>query len=489
MTISPALGADVRRMFYAEHWKVGTIAEHFGIHPETVQRALDRPCTAEKGAVCASLLDPYRPFISETLERYPRLRATRIYDMIRERGYEGSLRSVRRHVSSMRPKHAKEVFLRVETLPGEQAQVDWAKVGDLKVPGGTRALWVFVMVLAHSRAMWGELVLDLDVQSLRRSLLRSAAFFEGCTRQWLFDNPKTVVIERDGQAVRYHPELISLASELHVQLSVCRVRKPVDKGKVERSIRFLKDRFFAARPIYSIEEGNKQLVEFIDEVAMSRPHPRWPERTVRDVWEKEREQLLSLPDVLPSEQTVFPVAADRTAFVRFDTNRYSVPPKFAHRTLCLCATDRQIELLDGDTVVAVHTRNQGRHQVIEQREHREELLAQKRAARPSKGRDVLEAQIPGIGLLIERWVRAGRVVNFMVAKTMKMLDSYGADILKDAVSQMNTNGTHDIGALSLLCEQQRRARNRPVPRPVILGAHVVDRDVVQNDLGGYDHVR
>jgi transposase len=475
-------------MFYAEHWKVGTIASNYAIHPETVQNALDRPCPAEKGVSTPSVLDPYLLFIMETLEHHPRLRATRIYDMIRERGYKGSLRTVRKRVRFLRPSRAKEVFLRVETLPGEQAQIDWAKVGELKVPGGVRALWVFVMVLAHSRAMWGELVLDLDAQSLRRSLLRAAQFFGGCTRQWLFDNPKTVVIERDGSAVRYHPELLSLASELCVQPSVCRVRKPVDKGKVERSIRYLRDRFFAARTIYSIKEGNKQLKEFIDQIAMSRPHPRWPDRTVRDVWEEEREHLLSLPTVLPSEQTVCPVVADRTAFVRFDTNRYSVPPGYASRSLCLAATDIEIRLLDGSTVVAEHKRCLGRHQVIEQREHREELLAQKRAARASKGRDVLAAQVPGIEHLIERWVDAGRVVNFMVGRTMKLLDSYGADILREAVAQMNINKTHDIGALSLLCEQQRRARNRPIPRPVTLGSHVVDRDVVQNDLGGYDHV-
>ncbi|HVJ89628.1 MAG TPA: DDE-type integrase/transposase/recombinase [Labilithrix sp.] len=92
-----------------------------------------------------------------------------------------------------------------ERLIGEQAQVDWAHVGKIKVPGGERALWVFVMVLAYSRAMWAELVFDLTSESLRRSLVRAAKFFEGITRQWLFDNPKIVVLERHGDAVRYHP--------------------------------------------------------------------------------------------------------------------------------------------------------------------------------------------------------------------------------------------------------------------------------------------
>jgi hypothetical protein len=90
-----------------------------------------------------------------------------------------------------------------EPLIGEQAQVDWAHVGHIKVAGGERALWAFVMVLAWSRAMWAELVLDLTVHSVRRSIARAIQAFGGSTRQWLFDNPKTIVLERHDNAVRF----------------------------------------------------------------------------------------------------------------------------------------------------------------------------------------------------------------------------------------------------------------------------------------------
>ncbi|NJM56041.1 MAG: transposase family protein, partial [Verrucomicrobiae bacterium] len=147
----------------------------------------------------------------------------------------------------------------MERLPGEQAQVDWGHVGKIPVPGGERALWVFVMVLAYSRAIFAELVLDLTVHSLLRSLVRATEFFGGVTRQWLFDNPKTIVLERQGDHVRYHPELLALTAAMHVQPRLCVVRKPHHKGGVERSIRYLKDRFFAARRIHSLEQGNSQL--------------------------------------------------------------------------------------------------------------------------------------------------------------------------------------------------------------------------------------
>ncbi|MBK8010133.1 MAG: IS21 family transposase [Deltaproteobacteria bacterium] len=280
---------EIRRLFFAEHWKVGTIVSQLGVHADVVERVIG-PLGPEPRATRPrfSVLDPFKPIVDETLERYPRLTATRLYDMIVERGYTGSLRTVTRYAPLVRPKPKSEAFLRIERLPGEQSQVDWGHVGRISVPGGERALWVFVMVLAFSRAIFAELVLDLTVHSLLRSLVRASTFFGGVTRQWLFDNPKTIVLERQGDLVRYHPELLHLTSELHVQPRLCGVRKPHQKGGVERTIRYLKDRFFAARTIHSIDVGNAQLMRFLDEIAMARKHPEQDQRTVAEVFEDEK---------------------------------------------------------------------------------------------------------------------------------------------------------------------------------------------------------
>ncbi|HQY64067.1 MAG TPA: DDE-type integrase/transposase/recombinase, partial [Polyangiaceae bacterium] len=215
MTASLEVAAEVRRLYFGEHWKRGTIATQLGLHVDVVVRILGTfGPTVGTPRPGARVLEPYEPFIDETLARYPRLVATRIHDMISARGYSGALRTLRRYVRRARPRPKSEVFVRVETLPGEQAQVDWAHVGTLVVPGGTRPLWAFVMVLAHSRAMWAELVVDLSAWSLRRSLVRAAQFFQGSTRQWLFDNAKVVVVERRGDAVRFHDDLLDLAARL-----------------------------------------------------------------------------------------------------------------------------------------------------------------------------------------------------------------------------------------------------------------------------------
>ena len=255
MTISPAVTAENRRLYYAEHWKRGTIASELGVLFDAVVRVLGTlGPKAGTPRPDARVLEPYIPFVDQTLSRHPKLVATRIQDRIVARGYAGSLRTLRRYVRGARPAPKNEVFVRVETLPGEPAQVDWAHVGTLAVPGGQRPLWAFVMVLAYSRAMWAELVVDMGVDSLRRSLLRAPTFFGGSPRQWLFDNAKTRR-RASGDAIRFHPALLDLAARMHVQSALCGVRKPHERGKVERAIRYLKDRFFAARTFHSVAHG------------------------------------------------------------------------------------------------------------------------------------------------------------------------------------------------------------------------------------------
>jgi transposase len=490
MTIDRSMEHEIRRLHDVEKWKRGTIVAELGVHADVVDRVLDRG--ADRALVVAPrprLLDAYGAFIDETLKSHPRLRATRLFDMIRMRGYEGGIAMLRRHVAEVRPVPRGEVYLRTERLIGEQAQIDWAHVGQLAVAGGMRPLWVFVMLLAYSRAMWAELVFDLTVESLRRSLVRAARFFEGVTRQWLFDNPKTVVLARHGDAVRYHPGLLEIAGALRVQPRLCRPRRPTDKGGVERANRFLHDRFFAARTITSIEDGNRQLLDFIRLIANVRPHPRFRDRAVVDVFAEEKERLLSLPAALPETDLVAPAHVDTTAFVRFGTNLYSTPPRYARSTVTLVASDSEVRLLDGARVVAKHDRSWGKHQRIEDPEHRRELLEQKRAARTPKMRDRLLAQVPAIDALYTRWVELGRNIGLMTVRTGKLLELYGAEVLGQAVADVLARGLHDPGALALRCEEARRAADKPVPVALELGPHVPDCDVIPHDLGQYDRPR
>src|SRR5258705_11941580 len=136
MKSTPELEAEIVRLHYAEHWPVGTIATQLGAHPDQVRRVLGLSDARAPSQMRTRLVDPYRPFIDQTLARYPTLRATRLYDMLRDRGYPGSVRTLRAFVATTRPRPRREPYLLPETMAGEQAQVDWAFVGKLVFPGG-----------------------------------------------------------------------------------------------------------------------------------------------------------------------------------------------------------------------------------------------------------------------------------------------------------------------------------------------------------------
>lgn len=489
MSTSAELEAEIRRLYFAEHWRVGTIATQKSVHADVVKRVIGLPRPVVRGAPRARLVDPYAAFIEETLRQYPTLRATRLYDMLRPRGYTGAVRTLREYVATVRPRPVREAFLTIEPLIGEQAQVDWAHVGKIQVPGGERSLWLFVIVLSWSRAMWGEFVFDLSVHSLLRSLTRAADYFGGCTRQWLFDNPKTVVLERYGDAVRFHPALLEHGGRYCVSLRVCGVRKANQKGRVERAIRYTRERFLAGREIRSIEQGNRELLRFLDEIAHARPHPTRHQLTVADCLAEEKTRLLPLPKDRPSLAQVLPVSIDKTASARFDTNSYSVPSEFAQSKLTLSADDLTVRLLDGDREVAAHRRSWGRRQRIEDPAHRAELLALKRGARESTGQERLRAAAPGVDALFTRWLELGRNIGNLTARMLSLLDSYGESTLAAAVTEVLDRGTNDPGAVAICCERLRRAADKPLPLDVPLGSHVPDREVIPHPLEAYDAKR
>lgn len=490
MTVTIEQEAEIRRMYFAEHWPVGTVATQLGVHPDAVKRVLGLLAPRTPAPPRPRMVDEFRPFIDETLQRFPRLRATRLHDMLVPRGFKGSVRTLRDFVATVRPRPPREAFLRVDPLIGEQAQIDWAHIGDVEVPGGRRKLWLFVMLLSWSRALWGEFVFDLTVYSLLRSLARATRYFGGSCRQWLFDNPKIVVLGRVGDAVRFHPLLLDFAGRMFVQPRVCGVRKANQKGRVERAIRYVRERFLPAREIASIEQGNAEFDEFMRGIALDRPHPTIPNRTVRDCFDEERRILLAPPAVTPATDLVQPVRVDKTAFVRFDLNAYSVPPAHVLETLTLAADDHRVRILDSaGTVVAEHERCWGRRQTIEQPVHREAIIAIKRGARESKGRDRLRTVAPGIERLFERWLDMGVNVGSMTSRALVLLDLYGPELFAAAVDDVNARGTWDIGAISHICEQRRVAAARPVPVPIALGAHVPERDVIPHALESYDALR
>jgi transposase len=203
--------ARIRRLFYAEHWKLGTIAAELGVHRDAVSNAIESERFVRAGAlVRPTMLDPYKSLIAQILTDHPRLLATRLFQMLRDRGFAGSVVQLRRYVRGVRPVRA-EAFLRLQTLPGEQAQVDWGHFGKLQIGSAQRTLWCFVFVLAWSRAMYAQFMLDATLEAFMRGHVLAFQTLGGVPREILYDNLKSVVLERVGDHIRFHPRILDLA--------------------------------------------------------------------------------------------------------------------------------------------------------------------------------------------------------------------------------------------------------------------------------------
>src|SRR5947209_15625308 len=188
--ISNETRARIRRYFYVEHWKIGTIAAELSVHPETVRNAIESERFKSTQLTRTSIVDPYSEFIRLTLEQHPHLRATRIYQMARDRGYSGSVVQLRRVVARLRPQR-REAFLQLQTFPGEQAQVDWAHFGHVMVGRAQRALSCFVMTLSYSRALYLEFFFDQTMENFLRGHMHAFEYWHGQPRVILYDNLKS----------------------------------------------------------------------------------------------------------------------------------------------------------------------------------------------------------------------------------------------------------------------------------------------------------
>ena len=220
--IDPETRSRIRHLFHAEHWKIGTIAHELGLHFETVRLALETERFNSSKTFRPSATDPYADFIREILERYPRLRATRIFQMIRDRGYQGNVVQLRRFIACIRPRR-KEAFLRLSTFPGEQGQVDWASFGEVLIGRARRKLSCFVITLSYSRALYLEFFFDQRMENFLRGHINAFEDWQGLPRILLYDNLRSVVLERRGDAIHFHPRIVELSAHYHFAPRPCQV--------------------------------------------------------------------------------------------------------------------------------------------------------------------------------------------------------------------------------------------------------------------------
>ncbi len=488
--ISPEQRSRIRRLFYAEHWKMGTIAAELGVHRDTVALAVESERFINVAfRASTSVLDPYTDFVRMTVEQYPRLRATRLLQMIQQRGYSGSVWPLRRLVRRIRPASSNEAFFRLSTLPGEQGQVDWGSFGSIAVGNTRRSLSCFVMVLSWSRAIFARFALDQTLESFLRCHIQAFAFFGGVPRSLLYDNLKTAVLERVADIIRFHPRLLELAGHYHFAPTPVAVARGNEKGRVERAIRYLRDSFFAARVFHSVEDLNRQLDDWTLRVAHARMVPTDVEkRTVEVAFAEERPRLLPLPAHPIACEHIHATRSGKTPYLRFDGNDYSIPYTLTQKPITLVASDTIVRILDGDHEVARHDRSWERGRQLEDPRHLDGLAEEKRRARDHRGKNRLFVACASAEPFLQNVALHGGHLGGTTTRLLHLLEQYGPSELDFALAEAQRRGAFAAQSVAHVLDQRRRARKTLAPIPVVLpdDPRVRNLVVAPRSLGVYD---
>ena len=489
--IPRALEAEIVRLHHTEGWPVGTIARQLRLHHSTVRRVLAQAgVPALRRTARLSLVEPYLAFINETLAKYPTLRASRLYAMVKARGYPGAPDHFRAIVARLRPRENAEAYLRLRTLPGEQGQVDWAHFGKLRIGRAMRPLMAFVMVLSYSRMLFLRFYLDAAMANFLRGHVAAFTFFDALPRTLLYDNLRSAVLERSGDAIRFHPTLLELAAHYRFQPRPVAVARGNEKGRVERAIRFVREAFFAARTFRDVEDLNAQALTWCQDAAAQRPCPEDRARSVRELFAEERAHLLALPPTpFPTEERL-EVSVRKTPYARFDWNDYSVPHTHVQRSLSVLASLATVRLFDGARLIASHPRSFDRGAQVEDPTHVAALVAEKRAARTHRAQDRLHRAAPSAKPLFLRAAEHGVNLGVLTRGLLALLDSHGAAALEAAIAAALAEDAAHLGAVRHFVDRHAHARGQRPPIAVTLpdDPRLHALNVPAHSLAGYEQL-
>ena len=263
--------AAVLHHAYVDGLGVRAIARKLSISRKTVRKLLHGQPNKKEVARRGSIVDPFEPEIRRLLEETPSMRAPAVLERLRAQGYAGGVTIVRERVARLRPRAWREPFLTLDFAPGSAVQVDWGDFG-FAIPGCPRRVSAFVMALCHSRYLYIEFALSQRMGTFLRCMERGLAFFGGTTTADIFDNMKTVVTGRFAGRAVFNRTFLEYARARGFAAVACNPRRGNEKGRVERPIGFVRERFWPGRRFSDLADLNRQAIVWRDDFANNRVH-------------------------------------------------------------------------------------------------------------------------------------------------------------------------------------------------------------------------
>ena len=362
------------------------IAKMTGLHRTTVKKyVVDGTAPVYRKTVRVSVLAPYHGMIGDWLVQQE-YRATKVYDLVQLEGYRGSYDVVRRYVKTVKEDRDRIAYIRFETMPGQQAQVDFGDFQIVNGDGTTSTVYCFIMVLGYSRHMYIEFIERCTMTAFLACHQNAFGFFGGIPAEILYDNMKNVVIRRlarhGGQAgaIQWNRTFETFCAHYGYKPLAAPPYAPWAKGKVERPIDFVRERFWRGYTFRDLAGANRDIRHWLRTTAYQRVHGTTREK-VGDRFDRERPRLGTLPhtpfDI--SEKVWRPVYKD--CQIAFGGNRYVLPHEYVGHKVLLKIQDGIIRIYKDDLLVVVYQIPPGKGITVQDPRFYERLKADKEQQR------------------------------------------------------------------------------------------------------------
>jgi transposase len=391
-----------------------------------------------------SKLDPFRPLIRK-LVLTDALSVVRVLEEIRAVGYVGGDSIVKAWVLTFRPKGTRRPHLRFETPPGIQGQVDLSPYTVL-LSGEPTKVVCFSLVLGYSRWQYIHFVLHADVHTVCHCHVLAFEEAGGVPQEILYDRMKQVVLESHKDGVVYHPLFERLVQHYGFRSVPLAPGYCEGKGKVENPFGYVEGNFLAGRTFHDLDDLNRQAVKWLVETARVRVHRTTREQPAARLVE-EQPALIALPHHRFEAGVVVVRLVGDDFCVAYETNRYSVPPRFVSRTVHVRVLDGRIEVvLDGESIAA-HTLRDTKYKRYVAPEHEAEFRT------TCTSRHVLAEQFQRLGAIAEPFAKGlvelrGGAAGYHMSQILKLADKLGTARVAEALRHAARYSAFDHNAVA-----------------------------------------
>lgn len=350
---------SLRRQGYSQR----QIARKLGIHRRTVKKYLEREeMPVYRKVKRESCLKPYQEMIRDWL-KVDEYQATKVYEMIMLQGYKGSYDTVRRYAQKVKEERARVAYIRFETQPGQQAQVDFGEFLVSNPNGKDIKLYCFVMVLGFSRHMYVEFVERCTMPIFLDCHKNAFGYFGGVPGEIVYDNMKNVVIKHLVGKIKFNERMVDFACHYQYKPVACPPYSPWYKGKVERPIDYIRERFWRGYEYLGLRKANADMKKWLGTVAFERVHGTTRQK-VSERFVAESVRLGRIPRRPYDTADTYYRKVEKDCRISFDGNFYVMPHKYVGKRILVKVTNGIMRVYQDNEMITAYRMGRNKGEVI-----------------------------------------------------------------------------------------------------------------------------